>query len=153
MIQLAEEVFDARHDPEQLDVNEEVLKRFREIHPATVSEYNEGDGPIAWILILPTTTALMHLFLKGRISEKELFYQTQLDIPYDAIYLCSAMVLEEYRKKGISKRLALDAIEQIRQDHPVQCLFAWPFTDEGSIAAESLAKATGLPLYTRSITA
>jgi GNAT superfamily N-acetyltransferase len=149
MIHLAEEVFDAKHDPEQLDVNEEVISRFKEIHPATISEYNEGDGPIAWILLLPTTIELMNKFLQHTVTEKELFYQTPIDIKYEAIYLCSAMVLEEYRQKGIAKRLALEAIKKIRQDHPIQCLFMWPFTEEGDMAAVALARATSLPVYER----
>jgi GNAT superfamily N-acetyltransferase len=149
MIHLAEEVFDAKHDPEQLDVNDEVISRFKQIHPATISEYNEGDGPIAWILLLPTTVELMNKFLRQTITEKELFYQTSIGIQYEAIYLCSGMVLEEYRRKGIAKRLTIDAINKIRQDHPIQCLFMWPFTKEGDLAAEALARATALPLYER----
>jgi GNAT superfamily N-acetyltransferase len=149
MIHLAEEVFDAKHDPEQLDVNDDVISRFKQIHPATISEYNEGDGPIAWILLLPTTVELMNKFLEQTITEKELFYQTPIGIQYEAIYLCSGMVLEEYRRKGIAKRLTIDAINKIRQDHPIQCLFMWPFTKEGDLAAEALAKATALPLFER----
>jgi len=149
MIQLAEDVFDAKHDPDQLDVNEEVLARFLEIHPSSVSEFNEGDGPIAWVLLLPTTTVLMHQFLNCTISEKELFYQTPLHSTYDAIYLCSAMVLDEYRRQGIAKRLTLEAIEKIKKDHPIICLFSWPFTKEGDMAAETLGKLVGLPLYSR----
>ena len=149
MIKMAEEIFDAKHDPEQLDVNEEVIARFKQIHPDTISEYNEGNGPIAWILLLPTTLQLMNKFLQHTITEKELFYQTPLDAKYDALYLCSGMVLEEYRRKGIAKRLTIDAINKIRQDHPIQCLFMWPFTKEGDLAAAALAKATALPLFER----
>lgn len=149
MIQLAEDVFDARHDPEQLDVNEDVIKRFQLIHPASVGEHNEGDGPIAWILVLPTTIVLMNQFIEGRINEKELFYQTPLNTSYEAIYLCSAMVLDEYRRQGIAKRLTMEAINMIRRDHPVHYLFYWPFTEEGDLAAKSLAKECKLALLLR----
>ncbi len=149
MIQLAEEVFDAKHDPEQLEVNEDVLARFQQMHPACISEYNEGNGPIAWILLIPTTTELMDRFLARTLSEKDLFNLTPLNTSYEAIYLCSAMVLEEYRRKGIAKQMTLEAIQKIRQDHPIKCLFAWPFTQEGDIAAVSLAKAISLPLHKR----
>lgn len=149
MIQLAEDVFDARHDPDQLDVNEEVIKRFQLIHPASVGEYDDGDGPVAWVLVLPTTIVLMNQFLENRINEKELFYQTPLHIPYEAIYLCSAMVLDEYRRQGIAKRLTMEAITMIRKDHEIQCLFYWPFTKEGDLAAKNLAEACELPLLLR----
>jgi ribosomal protein S18 acetylase RimI-like enzyme len=149
MIQLAEDVFDARHDPDQLDVNEEVIKHFQLIHPASVGEYDEGDGPIAWVLVLPTTKALMNQFLENRINEKELFYLTPLHILYDSIYLCSAMVLDEYRRQGIAKKLTMDAITMIRKDHPIEYLFYWPFTMEGDLAAKNLAKECKLPLLLR----
>ena len=62
MIALVNESFDARNDPEQLDVNEEVIALLQQLHPATLSEHNEGDGPVVWILLIPTTVTLMHQF-------------------------------------------------------------------------------------------
>lgn len=149
MIQLADEVFEVKNDPDQLDVNEEVLERLRFIHPSTVSEYNEGDGPIAWLLLIPTTLDLMNRFLDRQISERELFDLTPVGASYEALYLCSAMVLEEYRRRGITRQLALKAIEEIRQDHPVSTLFVWSFTNEGDRAALALAREIGLPLMKR----
>jgi hypothetical protein len=102
MIQLAEEVFAIKNDPKQLDVNQEVIERLKRMHPATVSEYDDGNGPVAWVLLIPTTLDLMHRFLENKISEKELFDLTPPDTSYEALYLCSAMVLEEYRRKGIT---------------------------------------------------
>lgn len=52
MIQLADEVFATKSDPSQLDINQEVLERLRKIHPDTISEYNEGKGPLAWVLLI-----------------------------------------------------------------------------------------------------
>jgi GNAT superfamily N-acetyltransferase len=147
MIQLAEDVFAAKNDPDQLDVDQDVIEHLKKIHPYSVSEYDDGNGPAAWILLIPTTTGLMNQFLEGKISEKELFEITPLDTPYEALYLCSAMVLEEYRRKGIAKRLALKAIEEIKKDHPIKEMFVWAFTKEGDLAADALAKFTGLPLH------
>ena len=149
MLQLADEVFAVKNDPDQLDVNQEVLERLKRIHPATVSEYDDGNGPVAWVLLFPTTLDLMRQFLDSTISEKELFERTPLDIKYEALYLCSALVLEEYRRKGIAKRLTLKAIEDIRKDHPLKALFVWTFSKEGDLGAEALARYTSLPLYKR----
>jgi ribosomal protein S18 acetylase RimI-like enzyme len=149
MIQLADEVFAVKTDPDQLDVNEDVLDHLREIHPATVSEYDNGHGPVAWILLIPTTFGLMNQFIEGTISEKELYELTPLDVKYEALYLCSAMVLEEYRRKGIAKRLTLSAIESIRKDHPIKSLFVWTFSKEGLLCAQALARDTSLPLFQR----
>jgi len=149
MIQLADEVFAVKNDPDQLDVNEEVINRLRKIHPATVSEYDDGNGPVAWVLLIPTTNALMNEFLSNDISEKQLYEMTPLGAEFDAIYLCSAMVLGEYRRKGIAKQLSLKAIEAICKDHPIKVLFVWSFSKEGDLGAESIARSTSLPLYKR----
>ena len=149
MIQLAEDVFAVKSDPDQLDVDQEVMERLQRIHPATVSEYDNGNGPVAWILLIPTTLDLMHKFLRHEISEKELFELTPEDSAYEALYLCSALVLEEYRRKGIAKQLTLTAIEYIRRDHPLKALFVWAFSKEGDLSSEKVARLTLLPLHKR----
>jgi predicted GNAT family acetyltransferase len=146
MIQLAEEVFDSKSDPEQLEVNEEVLEHLCKIQPASVQEFDDGNGPVVWVLLFPTTNGLMEDFLINKISEKQLFDLTPLDIQYDAIYLCSAMVLEEYRRKGIAQQLTKDAIQEIRKSHPITSLFVWPFTKEGHSLAEKISTSVGLLL-------
>lgn len=149
MIQLAESFFASRNDPDQLSVDEEVIEKLRRIHPSTLSEYIDGNGPVAWILGFPTTTELMNLFLDKKISEKQLFESTPVGVSYEAIYLCSALVLEEYRRKGIARKLSLEAIENIRKDHPIKALFVWAFSKEGESLAEKMAGLTGLPLKKR----
>lgn len=146
MIQLAELVFDTKSDPDQLDVDEIVIERLLRIHPSTVSEYDDGNGPVVWILVLPTTSVLMKLFLNKEISEKELFYTTPIESTFDAIYLCSAMVLEEHRGKGLARKMTLEAIENIKKDHPIKDLFVWAFSKEGDGLAERVAQLAGLPL-------
>ena len=150
MIQLAEDIFSVKNDPDQLDVNEDVIERLQKIHPSTVSEYDDGNGPVAWVLIIPTTLELMKQFLENKISEKELFDLTPIGIKYEALYLCSAMVLEEYRRKGIAEKLAIQAIENIRKEHPVKVLFVWAFSKEGDLGSEKLARLTSLPLKKKS---
>lgn len=149
MILLAEKSFDAKNDPEQLDVTEEVISRLLKIHPSTVSEFDDGHGPVAWLIVIPTTYDLMERFLEKEISEKALFDLTPTDASYDVLYLSSALVLEEYRRKGITKQLALSAIENIRRDHPMKAIFVWPFSKEGNLMSETIARLAGLSLYKR----
>lgn len=149
MIALADEVFAYREDPDQLLVDEAVIERLQQLHPATLSEFADENGPVAWILLIPTTANLMDKFLKGELSEKQLFYETPLHQRYTALYLCSALVLPEYRRKGIAKKLTIEAINKMKKDHPIECLFVWPFTTEGDITAEKLAEAVHLPLKKR----
>lgn len=149
MMQLAEEAFDFRNDPEQLDVDENVINRLEQIDPAAVSELANDDGPYCWILLIPTTAALMNEFLENKISEKELFERTPVGGKYESIYLCSAMLLEEFRHRGIAGRLTLDAIVQIRSRHDISKLFVWPFSEEGKKSALAIAEKSGLPLLLR----
>ena len=149
LIRLADEVFAVKSDPSQLDINPKVLERLKKIHPATISEYNEGNGPVAWVLLIPTTLEVMNRFLTHKITEKELFNLTPPNALYDAVYLCSALVLEEYRRKGITKNLALEAIEKIRKKHPLKAAFVWAFSPEGDMTAETITRLAGLPLYKR----
>lgn len=149
MIQLADDVFASKNDPEQLDVNETVMEGLNHIHPACLSEYEEGEGPLAWVIVIPTSKRLMQLFLSQQLSEKELYLQTLDERRYECIYLCSALVLEEYRHKGIAKKTCLEAIEKIQKNHSIHALFVWSFTPEGLHCAESVAKASGLELKVR----
>ncbi len=65
MIALAESTFDAHNDKRQLDIDEEIMEQLFAIHPASVSEYTEGNGPLIWVLLIPTTDENMKLFLES----------------------------------------------------------------------------------------
>ena len=125
MIQLVEDEFSTGTDPNQLDVTEAVMEKLEQIHPNSLSSHIDGDGPVVWILLIPTTNEIMQRFLKKEISEKELFNLTEVGQSYEAVYLCSALVLPEFRKKGLAFRTALDGISKICAVHPIKNIFAW----------------------------
>jgi predicted GNAT family acetyltransferase len=149
IIQLSDEVFSSRTDPDQLNVDEKVMEHLQLIHPDTLSEYDDGNGPVCWILCIPTTLDLMNQFINKEISERELYELTPLNTKYEAIYMCSALLLEEFRGKGIAQNLAVQAIENIKRDHNIKALFFWAFSIEGEKLAEKLSGLMGLPLYRR----
>lgn len=91
----------------------------------------------------------MTQFIDQKISERELYELTPLNIKYEAIYMCSALLLEEFRGKGIAQDLAIKAIESIKIDHSIKALFFWAFSKEGEKLAEKLSGLIGLPLYKR----
>ncbi|MGD0589578.1 MAG: GNAT family N-acetyltransferase [Bacteroidota bacterium] len=149
MIRLADEVFGMKQDPTQISVNTKVIARLRKIHPSTMTEKSTKNGPIAWILVFPTTQDLMKQFITKKIHEQELLKSTSLRAEYDAVYLCSALVLPEHRRKGLAKRLMCKAIKSIQKQHPIKFLFYWGFSAEGKKLAVSVAKNLSLPLYKR----
>jgi len=149
MIQLSDQVFSSRTDSDQLNVNEDVMEHLQLIHPSTISEYDNGKGPVSWVLCIPTTLDLMNRFMDQKISERELYELTPLHTKYEAIYLCSALLLEEFRGKGIATGLAVEAVETIRADHDIKALFMWAFSKEGEKLAQKLSGLMDLPLYKR----
>jgi hypothetical protein len=149
MIQLSDEVFSSRTDPDQLNVDQNVMEHLQRIHPATMSEFDDGNGPVCWILCIPTTLDLMTQFINQKISERELYELTPLNIEYEAIYLCSALLLEEFRGKGIAQSLAVKTIESIKLNHSIKALFLWAFSKEGEKLAEKVSSLMGLPLHKR----
>lgn len=149
MMELVTEVFDTKNDPEQLDVDREIIERLQELHPATLSEYDEGKGPACWILLIPTTTEVMNMFIGREISERQLYEQTLKGGAYEAVYLCSASTLPEYRGKGIAKKLTMDAIREMQKDFEIKALYVWPFSEGGDVLAARVAHEMNLPLYKR----
>ncbi len=150
-MQIIDEVFDTRNDPQQIQISEDVRERLLKIHPAVFSEYNEGNGPCIWTLLIPTTEAIMNLFVTKKITEQELFERTESETKYDAIYLCSAITLPEYRGKGMTCRMCMDTINKIQKDHSIKYLLVWPFTTQGNQLAEKLATKTNLILKRREV--
>lgn len=149
MINLAEKFFETKNDPLQISIDEETRAILKRIHRSTMTEIRNEDGPIAWVLVIPTTSRLMGQFVAKEIHERDLLDRTPLRTKYDALYLCSALVLPEFRGKGLAKRLVLKAYRSIRKQHPIKSLFYWGFSPEGRKLALSVAKSVKLPLLSR----
>jgi GNAT superfamily N-acetyltransferase len=149
LLALAESFFDAKNDPGQLTMTEKDRRKLRHLHPATMLAEADENGPVAWVLLFPTTHTLMEGFLTGEIGEQPLLHETPSGIVYDVVYLCSALVLDEYRRKGIARRLATTALQSIIAEHPINTIFIWSFSPEGEAFAASLAEDLGLPLRRR----
>ncbi len=149
MIKLAEQFFDTKHDPAQISVTPPVIERLKKIHPSTLTERKDRNGPVAWVLVIPTTRQLMERFVSKGITEQELLEETPLRGRYDALYLCSALVLPEYRGRGVARRLVSKAIKSIQEQHPIQYLFYWAFSREGERLATRIAEDFALPLRQR----
>jgi GNAT superfamily N-acetyltransferase len=98
------------------------------------------------MLVIPTSRDLMKQFISKKINEQELLFTTPLRTKYDALYLCSALVLPEHRGKGYARQLTIKAIKSIQKHHPIKYLFYWAFSAAGKNLAESVAKECGLPL-------
>jgi GNAT superfamily N-acetyltransferase len=114
-----------------------------------MTEVRNEDGPIVWILVIPTTIDVMEQFLANTINEQQILKKTLAGEHYEAVYLCSALVLPEHRGKGLAKRSAVQAVREIQRQHSIKQLFAWTFSKEGEKLAMSIAREIGLPLRLR----
>jgi hypothetical protein len=149
MVELADQFFQVKNDPDQIAVDRNTIALLKRIHPRTMNERRVKNGPIAWLLVIPTTRDVMKRFITKKITERELLEQTPLRAQYDAVYLCSALVLPEHRGKGLAGRMTLSAVRAIMKKHPVRYLFYWAFSIEGRNVARSVAKELDLPLLRR----
>ena len=150
MLQLVDEFFAVKNDPSQLDVTPIVMEQLNELHPSTLSEEVIGDGPVCWILLIPSTLETMEDFLSGKISESEILKQSveakNNSQKFEAIYLCSAIVLPEFRNKGIAKKVTLEAVAAMRKDFDIKFVYSWPFSEEGKKLSALIGELTALPV-------
>jgi len=146
MLNLIDEVFATRNDPDQIQVTAQEMIKLNQIHTSCLSELADDKGPLIWVLMIPTTIAIMQDFLNDKITEKELLDNTPINTTYEAIYLCSATTLPEHRNFGKTKQLCLNSIKEIQSTNHITHLFVWPFTKEGRALATTIANATSLKL-------
>jgi hypothetical protein len=139
MLSLIDEVFATRNDPNQIQVTKKQMKKLKIIHPLTLTEFANENGPLIWVLMIPTTKKIMDDFLKNKISERVLLERTPIAVKYETIYLCSVTALPEIRRQGITKKLCITTINEICKTNPITDLFVWPFSLEGAQLAMNIA--------------
>jgi hypothetical protein len=149
LLELVDKVFQTRNDPTQIGFSEEDMAKMNALHPECLQEAADTNGPYAWVAVIPTSLELMHEFLREAITERQLFERTTTETPMEAIYLCSAIVLPEYRRTRVAYNLSLDAILSMRKQWPVAATFVWPFSEEGEHLARKIARSAELELYVR----
>lgn len=149
MMAVADELFGTQSDPDQIPVTMDSWNRISRISKDFLSCRLTDDGELkGWAVVIPTTRQVMGDFLTGRISEKELMHRTPLQKEYDALYLCSVIVLPEYRRQGIAAGLLKELIDKA----PIKkgaALFAWPFSAEGKMLVRKLALEYNLKIQLR----
>lgn len=147
MIAIIDEVFATGKDKNQIQVTKKDMQKLTKIHPNCLSEIANENGPIIWVLMIPTTQKIMEDFLGKKISEKQILENTMPGENYSCIYLCSASTLPEFSGKGLTKKLCLEAIEKMRKSYAIENLFVWPFTPAGKELAKKISSETSLNLF------
>lgn len=102
--------------------------------------YKENEIPIAWSLVLPTSKEIKNKFLKEEINEKQLFEASIKNPSFESLYLFVAIVLPDYRRKGLAKELISYQIKSFKDKYKITDFFAWIFSTEGEKLVKSLEK-------------
>lgn len=139
MSAIAEKFFGTKIDPDQIPVTKTSRLKLKELSPFGLNcALDENRDPISWVVCIPTTLNLMNEFISGKITEKEMFDRTEKSENYSALYLCSAITIPQYRRKGIARFLILESVNKFKELNPDIQLFAWIYSKEGSELSKSL---------------
>lgn len=142
-LEIAEEFYGTSNDPDQIPITKDSFVRLISIHQETIKLETDGDhNPISWVVVVPTSKENMELFLEDKIKEKELFDKAVGEKSFEALYLCSAFTIPEYRGMGYAKKLLMDAISEFAKNKSVE-LYAWIYSKEGENLIKTLVKDLG----------
>ena len=141
MYELIDDVFDTQNDSTQLRFSESDIEKLISLSPHTLQEAANEEGPYAWISVFPTSLDLMNQFVSEQINERQLFDLTNKEDNNEVVYLCSAIVLPEFRNQGLALKLTIQAIEALQLSYPIRVALVWPFSDSGLRMAEKAAEA------------
>lgn len=140
VLRISEEFFGSATDPEQMPINQSSADKLHSIHADTVVyKFDEENNPIGWVVIVPTSVETMRKFLTKEITERELLDIAVEEKKFEAIYLCGAFVLPEYRRKGYAIELLKEAVRKISDGKHLP-LYAWVYSPEGEKLVNVLSK-------------
>lgn len=102
--------------------------------------FKNGSDVIGWSLVLPASKNAMKKFLKEELTEKELFLDTLENKKFETLYVFAAIVMPEYRNKGLAKELLSYQIKYFKSEYEITDFFAWTFSEEGKKLVASLER-------------
>ena len=147
---LAEEYFGMNTDSNQIPASMENVKWINKNIPDCVNVIKNDGKIIGFTFIVPGNKKIMNDFLDEKINENELFEMVKSNISYDnfyTIYLCSAFIKNEFRRKNLALNGFIKSIDKLLgkvKKKPI--LFIWAYTKEGERLGEKIAKITKLKL-------
>ena len=122
--------------------------------PECMNIIRDDDNFIGFTLIIPSTRELMDNFINKEINENDLWLAAKnrkvtLD-NFSAIYLCSAIIDKNYRRRGLSSNGFVKSIRKLIGKKNVKpILFYWAYSNEGKLVADKVAKILNLKLEKR----
>jgi len=149
-----EAYFKTENDSEQAKITEKRRDWFMREFPEAANVIKVDDKIIGSTLVLPCTLRLMNLFISKNINEEQLFQELERTASYsniETIYFCSAIIVPEFRRKGLATQAVEKSIKKMlsKTKNKVKTIFYWGYSNEGSALAGKIAKDLGLELKKR----
>ncbi len=140
----SEAFFHTADNPFQMPEKELTYKFFTKHFPLSTNIIYDKNKVIGHTFVLPCDKKNMICFLKGKITEKELFYLIKDSIPkkqYSCLYFVSSLIKPKYRRKGYTMKARIMQIKEYQKILGKNLtLFSWPFSKEGYKFGKKLAK-------------
>lgn len=151
--QMSEDYFGMQKDPDQMPATEENRDWVYKNSLDYLNIVKDNGKIIGFAFMLPCNKILMQDFISGKISEAKLvegIKSLKLKNPSQTIYLCSSILDEEYRGKGLATLAFIKSIDKVtsnKKHKPI--LFYWGYSEEGKRLVERIANLTGLEVRSR----
>lgn len=146
--EMSERYFGTANDPNQMQVSEWTVGRLNGLHPLTLHARIGNGEPISWTVAIPTSKEAAERFLRGEISERELADTASPSDRYEALYLCMAFTVPEYRGRGYATELFLEALAGMPLEED-SLIYAWIWSEEGERLVKRLEAETGKKIRVR----
>lgn len=138
--EIAENVFGTAEDPDQVDANLENSLKLRSVDSHSILVEKEGDTLVGWAVAMPSSLENMRAFLNEDISERSLFDLSVETVKHEALYLMAVIVLPEFRRRGVGKRVITKQLDYFLEKYPsISQVYAWPWSEGGEALIQSLS--------------
>ncbi len=148
--EMAEKYFGTEKDPSQMPTDENASKWLLENIPDCVNVIKDNEELIGFTFIIPCNEDIMNQFLSKKINEAQLYEEVKKQKAhknFTAIYLCSAFIKPEYRRKGLAAKAVMKSIKKITKKIPT--LFFEAYSEEGKKTADAMAKKLKIKILER----
>lgn len=142
--ELAEKYFGTEKDPEQMPTHKEASLWILEQIPECVNVIKDDGKQVGFTFIIPCNEEIMDKFLNREINERQLYEEVRKkkinSKNFTTIYLCSAFVIPEYRRKGLVGNAVMKSIKKIVKTKHIPTLFYDAYSEDGKNVVEVSAK-------------
>lgn len=147
-VKLHVEEFEVESDFEQIQEEDVPYEKLIKNDCEEECILKDHDVVIGSTFVILTSIDIMNLFLQGKITERELLFESRKIKSYNSIYLCSSIIIQEYRRFGLifeAGKILLKKIIEKNNFNPV--IFGWTFSEAGSNLLKKTAKHFNLEYF------